>query len=242
MCGLAHYFEEEGLATTLISLVRPHSVTMKPPRALWVPFELGRPFGAPGDAAFQMRVLREALGLLEAPRGPVVHVDFDMNAPGVAGIEGWVSPIALDPTDEPPTDAEGLHAALESEVRNIGPWHRRAVAASGRTTMGPGGLSISEIVTYLGAFMAGRAPASPQPGLSAGQVLRFAADDLRAFYTEAAGSNTPYPSSRQLADWFWEETIAARVLIALRAAFLASADKEARAIGHQLVPRARVPQ
>ena len=87
-----------------------------------------------------------------------------------------------------------------------------------------------------------RPPASPQPGLSAGQVLRFAADDLRAFYTEAAGSNTPYPSSRQLADWFWEETIAARVLIALRAAFLASADKEARAIGHQLVPRARVPQ
>ena len=61
MGGLAHFLEDEGLATTQISLIRPQTENTKPPRALWVPFELGRPMGAPNDAAFQLRVLRAAL-------------------------------------------------------------------------------------------------------------------------------------------------------------------------------------
>ena len=61
MGGLAHYLEDEGVATTQISLIREHSEAMKPPRALWVPFELGRPLGAPSDAAFQRRVQRRAI-------------------------------------------------------------------------------------------------------------------------------------------------------------------------------------
>ena len=61
MGGLAHYFESCGLATTQISLIRQHSEQIKPPRALWVPFELGRPLGVPGDPGFQARVLVSAL-------------------------------------------------------------------------------------------------------------------------------------------------------------------------------------
>ena len=45
MSGLAKYFEEEGLATTLIALVRGQAEAVAPPRALWVSFPLGRPFG-----------------------------------------------------------------------------------------------------------------------------------------------------------------------------------------------------
>ena len=48
---LAHFFEEEGLPTTQISLIRLHTEITKPPRALWVSFELGRPLGVPGDPA-----------------------------------------------------------------------------------------------------------------------------------------------------------------------------------------------
>ena len=55
---MAHYIEEEGLATTQISLVRLHTEKIKPPRALWVPYELGRPLGQPNDPEFQKRVLR----------------------------------------------------------------------------------------------------------------------------------------------------------------------------------------
>jgi hypothetical protein len=49
--ALGHYLEEEGIPTVAISLIRPQTEKTKPPRALWVPFELGRPFGPPSDAA-----------------------------------------------------------------------------------------------------------------------------------------------------------------------------------------------
>ena len=53
------------MPTTGISLVREHTQQMQLPRFLWVPFELGRPFGAPNEPDFQRCVLRTALELLE---------------------------------------------------------------------------------------------------------------------------------------------------------------------------------
>ena len=52
MGGLGHYFESEGIASTQISLVRVHTENIKPPRALWVPFELVS-FQKRGDAKEQ---------------------------------------------------------------------------------------------------------------------------------------------------------------------------------------------
>jgi len=52
VCGLAHFFEDEGISTVVIALVREHAEAIRAPRALWVPFELGRPLGAPNEAAF----------------------------------------------------------------------------------------------------------------------------------------------------------------------------------------------
>ena len=75
MGGLAHYLEEESVATTQISLIREHTEIIRPPRALWVPFELGRPLGRPVNPALQTRVLIAALKLLEAEDGPVLE-DF----------------------------------------------------------------------------------------------------------------------------------------------------------------------
>ena len=53
MGALAHFIEDEGVATTGISLVRDNTERLEPPRFLWVPFELGRPFGAPDAPAFE---------------------------------------------------------------------------------------------------------------------------------------------------------------------------------------------
>ena len=72
--------EEEGVATTQISLIRMHSEKIHPPRALWVPFELGRPLGQPNDVPFQTRVLRACLGLLDAVSGPVLQ-DYPLFVP-----------------------------------------------------------------------------------------------------------------------------------------------------------------
>ena len=105
MGGLAHYLEEDGLATTQISLIRLHSEKTRPPRALWVPFELGRPLGPPNDAPFQRRVLMAVLELLKAPSGPLL-TDYAEDAPKAteAEMEGWVCPINLAP---PALDGDG---------------------------------------------------------------------------------------------------------------------------------------
>ena len=64
MGALGHFLEREGIPTAGISLVREHTEIVRPPRALWVTFELGRPLGKPDDAAFQTRVLRAQLDML----------------------------------------------------------------------------------------------------------------------------------------------------------------------------------
>jgi len=61
--ALGHYLEEEGIPTVAISLIRAQTENTRPPRALWVPFELGRPFGPPSDAAFQKREMSAVLTL-----------------------------------------------------------------------------------------------------------------------------------------------------------------------------------
>ena len=80
MGALAYYLELAGMPTTQISLIREHTEAIRPPRALWVPFMLGRPLGAPNDPEFQTRVLRAALKLLDAPSGPVLE-DYPEDAP-----------------------------------------------------------------------------------------------------------------------------------------------------------------
>ena len=113
MSALGHYLEAKGLPTTQISLVRMHTEVIQPPRALWVPFELGRPFGTPGEAAFQRRVISAALALFERESGPVLE-DFPEDAPGEAPLdtEGWSCLVALGAP--PAVDAEvgSLEAAL----------------------------------------------------------------------------------------------------------------------------------
>ena len=102
MGGLAHFLETDGLATTQISLIRPQTENTRPPRALWVPFEHGRPLGAPNDPAFQRRVVLAVLRLLESSdgSGPLL-VDFPDDAPAAVSDDdessGWVCPINLAP-------------------------------------------------------------------------------------------------------------------------------------------------
>ena len=120
--AFAHYLEEEGLATTQISLVRPHTEQIRPPRALWVSFELGRPLGVPNDAAFQTRVLMACLTLLGADSGPVLE-DYSEDLPAALqstaeDMQGMVCEIDLAP---PPTDVSDLVQALLDEIGRVRP-------------------------------------------------------------------------------------------------------------------------
>src|SRR3954465_10073527 len=97
--ALGHYLEDEGVATVAIALIRPQAENTKPPRALWVPFELGRPLGPPSDPAFQKRVLLAALGLLERHDGPVLLTDFPDDDPCEAPDPAWRPPIVTRAPD-----------------------------------------------------------------------------------------------------------------------------------------------
>ena len=55
---------------------------MQPPRALWVSFPLGRPLGKPRDSAFQHRVIKAALDLLNRSKGPILE-DYPEDAPEI---------------------------------------------------------------------------------------------------------------------------------------------------------------
>ncbi|MDJ0789065.1 MAG: hypothetical protein QNK05_19840, partial [Myxococcota bacterium] len=89
------------MPTTGISLVREHTEAMQLPRFLWVPFELGRPFGAPNEPAFQRRVLHAALALFDGRPGPVVLEDFPDDAPAApASDEAWACPVSFAPVDD----------------------------------------------------------------------------------------------------------------------------------------------
>ena len=97
MGGLAHYIEGEGIPTAQISLIREHTERLRPPRALFVPFPLGRPFGAANAPDFQRRVLQTVIGLLCSTDGPILE-DFPDKAPGPQEVseeelDGWTCPV-----------------------------------------------------------------------------------------------------------------------------------------------------
>jgi D-proline reductase (dithiol) PrdB len=63
-------FEERGISTVSISLNLAITKKVKPPRALYPGFSLGHPLGRAHDRDIQLRVLRDALELLEEDLEP----------------------------------------------------------------------------------------------------------------------------------------------------------------------------
>jgi hypothetical protein len=65
--------EREGISTVSISLLREVTEVIRPPRALFVPYQLGYPLGAPNDPSLQHRIISRALSLLERTDVPVIE-------------------------------------------------------------------------------------------------------------------------------------------------------------------------
>ena len=240
MSAVAHYIEEEGVPTTGISLVRENTAAMRPPRALWVSFELGRPFGAPHDTGLQLRTLRAALALLERKDGPVVLEDYPEDAPAAAPeeMEGLACPVPLPRL--PVDTAANPVAAVEAEMAVLAPWYELAVSTRGGSTVGVSGLDLPAVLACLGELLAGGTP-PPAPGLGMAQTVRFATEDLRNWHLEAASARPGGSAgARALADWFWGETAAGRLMLRLHPVCAGSSDRALRALAHgALVPRAQ---
>jgi len=200
-----------------------------------VPFPLGRPFAVPHDAAFQKRVLLAVLQLLEAPSGPVL-VDFPDEAPHTAvdEMEGVACPVNFGKEETP--DDPG--AALAREIEEIAPWYDLARQRRGRTTVGASGVSVEDCARIVGSYLNGKTGRNIN-GLSAGETLKLAYEDIRAYYFEAAGARPGGAQATEILRWFWFKTAAGRAFAQLQKVCLASRDESAKLFaGRSLVPNA----
>jgi len=238
--ALGHFLEEEGIPTTQISLVREHTAVINPPRALWVPFILGRPFGVPNDAAFQRRVLLAVLGLLEAKSGPVLEeYAEDAPRPPDQEMEGFACPFSLGRSPED----DGLAAALQREIAELVPWHELAQRVRGRTTAGLSGLVAESAARFVTDFIADPSVPAYREGLTPVAALRLVCHDLKAYYLEAAAAQPGARAALEAERWFWREAVLAQVFFELRKACLSSEDEALRRFGAKnLVPMAIEPR
>ena len=238
MSAVGHYLEQAGIATVQISLVREHTEALKAPRALWVPFILGRPFGAPGDAVFQRRVLVDALQLLTRSDGPVLE-DFPDDAPPddlSQPPDGMACPVSFPSL----TRTGSVATRLDDEISQLQAWHSLSVRVRRRTTLGVTGCSPSQ----LGAFVASWLTDSPaqvlhDPSVEPAVALKLATDELKAFYFEAKAMQPGRHTASSLQDWFWFETTAGEALLALREKLGRDGDPAIKGLATlSMVPRA----
>lgn len=215
---LSHFLQRHGIATTSISLIREQTEAARPPRALWVPFPLGRPLGVADNRDFQLDVLRSALGLLETATEPTI-ADYPHDAPDGGGDGVWACAIEL-----PAPEVSELEASLRREIDLLMPRYVEVRERRGRSTFGMSGASVDEmdrLVSFAVAVADGsgfnEVPAAalgpkwihPMP-----MLVRFVVEDLRAFYQEAVTSDNGSgpPSQHDMHSWIFEETALGRLV------------------------------
>jgi len=182
------------------------------------------------------------LQLLEAPNGPVL-VDFPDDAPTAAdATTPLVCPVSFASPPEELSDVDLLRAALQREMAQLRPWYDLAVTRYGRTTVGVSRLTPEEMGTFVGAFLDGQVPPNPRVDVPLAALFRYAVEDLKAYYCEALAAQPGYNTvdSTTLADWFWRETTAGRVLFAVYEVCKQSAIPGMQVVATgSLIPRAR---
>ena len=210
---------------------------MQPPRALWVPFELGRPVGAPEDAGFQRRVVTAALGLLDAAFGPVL-TDYPEDAPPDGGDgamdEGWTCPVCFA---APEANAPDTFAAkVSAEAAQLKPWHEAWKRRKGASGIGAAGAEVEALAAFIGALADGGDPPSPVPGADMAQSLKLAVNDLMTYYQEGANAQPGATGgSKAINDWFWGQTVLGKALLRIRVQASQSDDPKLAAVAGRLV-------
>ena len=207
-----------------------------------MPFELGRPLGAPNYPDFQMDVLRSLLALFSRGSGPVLE-DYPNDSPVTAEMDAaWSCALPLPPLEAAATPGDALTQSLLQEVGSLAPWYAESIRRRGRTTFGLSGLTadrMDEVAEFLARMAAGEDP-EPPGGLAdpMPQAIRFMVDDVKAYYMEAVNEQpgAPPPGGVRMWTWFYHETRMGQALYDLRDRFAAERAAETEANGGQPPP------
>jgi hypothetical protein len=201
-------------------MVREHTEKVKPPRALFVPFPFGHPLGEANAPDLQTRVMRAAFALLNEAQAPVlvdypedIYLGQDINLAQASDVK------QVDGTQD-----------VAFEVTTLRPSYERWVAGhAGRTAVGVTHVDqrrFRGLVRVLEAYAEDRQIEAPEWNreVPVPQFVRWAADDLKAFYLEARMQQKPGDSFQELNTWLWSQTALSNLLRAVRDRMRAQGD------------------
>lgn len=130
---------------------------------------------------------------------------------------------------------ERLRSAFKREIAELRPWYDLSLEKRDRTAVVE--FSPDSASELLCGFAVGRKHVIRWADLSMATALRLAAQDLKAFYFEAATARpgSASPSSGEFSKWFWQETAAGRILKAVKERCLKEEDESLRKTGAMLL-------
>ncbi len=146
-------------------------------------------------------------------------------------------PVDFRQEEVPITETEKLCASFKKEMLSIRPWYDLGVRKRGRTTVGVSKIPLDDLGDFICAFLKGETPDNPRKDIALPYTLNLATDDLKAYYFEALTTQPGQesPSSEVLSNWFYEETVAGKVLFALRDTMKRSGDGLLKIVGNILI-------
>ena len=210
----------------VIGLVKLHLEKTTPPRSLWVPFELGRPVGPPANPEFQREVLEQALRMVETTENTTIQ-DFEKNDPRSAANPAWTAPGLKE------------HSTIADECVELQSSYQRQCVDKSRTSVGVAKTPVTELAALFDEAYSQNTFKNLRDDISSRLMFRLAIDDLKAYYIEAALADHNSPSSQQLHDWLWQDTLFGRQMRELRHRFMDSGEVKFTDLGTKfIVPHA----
>ena len=204
---------------------------MQPPRALWVPFPLGRPLGKPADPAFQINVILAALALLHRDHGPVLE-DFPHDVPTLEATEAAACPVSFAAI---PEQENSWQARLSNELTILQPWYELSLRRrNGRTLVGVSKETPQDNIQTLATLL--------DEHKTPGDISRLkpAIEDIKAFYYEALTAQPGEYDSDALQHVFWQESSFGEAILVLHDTFESAPDMQSKLAARMLAPREAV--
>ncbi len=167
-------------------------------------------------------------------------MDYGEDAPPSEGPTILACSVSFPQLADNGSDVDMLRTNFMVEISHMQPWYDLALTKRTRTTVGVAGMEPHALGEFIGGFLEGNIPSSPREDLAPAAVLKLAVEDQKAFYFEAASAQPGQEKadSQTLAEWFWRETVAGKVFVALREAHIDTQDGMIqRVVGRLLVPR-----